>query len=244
VDFGSAGGTANLILGNRPADRARAFDGWIDEFRFYTGTGDGTFVENLRQASTPVVVTGLYPDGMTLMQGTNTLNFSASSASGINTTNIKVAVNGTDVSSSLSFGGGPTSRTVSYSGLTPNPTLLNNAALNAVRINIQITDDGGITTSNIVTYDAFSPANFTWESEDYDYATDPLSGPGAFFIDNPRYAFESAGDTYYQRQGWPPLTTATAAALTNRMSIAVAWTLWPPNSVSATVPMAVRPSAI
>jgi len=33
------GSTACLNLGNRP-DRNRSFDGWIDDFRFYTGAGD------------------------------------------------------------------------------------------------------------------------------------------------------------------------------------------------------------
>ena len=204
VDYGSGGGAATLMVGNR-LDRIRAFDGWVDEFRFYTGTGDATFIENLRQASTPVAISSLFPDGMSLLQGTNTLSFTASSANGINTSNIKVAVNGTDVSSGLDIGGSSTSRTVTYTNLPVNPILIGGAPLNAVRINISVTDNGGIITSNVITYDAFGKTNFMIECEDFDYATDPIFGPGGFYIDNPRYAFESAVDTYYQRQGQPPV---------------------------------------
>jgi Carbohydrate binding module (family 6) len=196
VNFGSSG---TLQIGNRiTGPRNRAVKGSIDEFRFYTGAGDATFVENIRQASIPVVVSGLYPDGMSLMQGTNTLSFTASSANGINTGNIKVAVNGTDVSSSLLIGGSSTNRTVSYTNLPVDPTLINNANLNAVRIDLQVTDNSGIIASNRVVYDAFSPDHFTWETEDYDF------GSGQY-IDNPTYAFTSAVDTYWQRAGTPPV---------------------------------------
>ncbi len=206
VDMGSgAGGTGNLLLGNRPSDRTRAFDGWLDEFRFYKGDADAAFIENIRQASTPVAITGLYPDGLRLMEGTNTLAFVASSANGIDPSGIKVSVNGKDVSSSLVMGGTANSRTVSYTGLPQDSTLVVNSPINAVALNISVTDKGGITTSNIITYDCFSPANFTWEAEDYDYAADPIFGPGGLFIDNPRYAFEAAGDTYWQREGQPPV---------------------------------------
>ena len=41
---------ASLFLGNSPA-RDRCFAGWIDDFRFYTGAGDSSFVESVRQAA-------------------------------------------------------------------------------------------------------------------------------------------------------------------------------------------------
>ncbi len=44
VQFGSAG---SLYIGNRQ-DWQRSFDGLIDDFRFYTGASDSTFVENIR----------------------------------------------------------------------------------------------------------------------------------------------------------------------------------------------------
>jgi len=56
------------------------------------------------------------------MQGTNTLSFTASSANTIDTNNVRVSLNGTDISSSLVFGGSPSAVTVSYTGLPVNPT--------------------------------------------------------------------------------------------------------------------------
>ncbi|MGC3957360.1 MAG: hypothetical protein QM813_05190 [Verrucomicrobiota bacterium] len=183
----------------------------MDDFRFYTGTGDDSFIETIRQASTPVAVTGLYPNGLSLMQGTNSLNFTVNSAAGINTSGIKVVVNGTDVSGSLVIGGTANNRTVSYTGLPVDPTLVANANLNAVTLGLQVTDTAGYSATNVVIYDAFNTANFTWEAEDYDYADDVFAGPANLFIDNPRYAFETAVDTYWQRQGMPPVDYADNA---------------------------------
>ncbi|PWU13202.1 MAG: hypothetical protein C5B50_19780 [Verrucomicrobia bacterium] len=196
INFGTSG---TLQIGNRLNGRARAVPGWLDEFRFYAGAGDVNFVESIRQSSCPVLISGLTPDGSTLMEGTNALSFTASSANTINTNSIKVALNGTDISSNLVFGGTPSAVTVSYTGLPVNPTLVNNANLNGARLGIRVTDAGGIIASNLYTYDTFSPTNFTWEVEDYNYSTNaPFSG-GGNFIDNPRYAFVSAADTYYQK---------------------------------------------
>jgi len=199
VNFGPTG---TLQIGNRLNGRARALPGWIDDFRFYTGTGNAAFIENIRQSSCPVVISGLTPDGSSLLEGTSNLSFTASSANTINTSAIKVSVNGTDVSSSLVFGGTPSAVTVSYNALPVNPTIVNNSSLNGVTLGIQVTDASGITTSNLYTYDAFSPTNFTWEAEDYNFTTQnpPFAGGGQF-IDNPRYAFVAAADTYWQRQG-------------------------------------------
>ena len=44
INFGASGA---LYIGNRQ-DRQRSFNGWIDDFRFYTGVGDSNFVENVR----------------------------------------------------------------------------------------------------------------------------------------------------------------------------------------------------
>jgi hypothetical protein len=196
VNFGTSG---TLQIGNRLNGRARGVPGWLDDFRFYTGTGDANFIESVRQASCPVIISGLTPDGSTLMEGTNTLSFTASSANTISTSSIKVSLNGTDISTNLVFGGSPSAVTVSYSGLPVNPPLVNNSSLNGVTLGIQVTDAGGIVASNLYTYDAFSPTNFTWEVEDYNYSTNTAFNGGGNFIDNPRYAFVSAPDTYWQR---------------------------------------------
>jgi beta-glucanase (GH16 family) len=54
IDFGASG---SIYIGNRQ-NRQRSFNGWIDDFRFYTGTGDANFVESVRlQAVNPPAVT-------------------------------------------------------------------------------------------------------------------------------------------------------------------------------------------
>jgi hypothetical protein len=198
VNFGTSG---TLQIGNRLNSRNRPVPGWLDEFRFYIGAADANKVESIRQESCPVVISRLAPDGLSLMDGTNTLSFTASSANTINTSGIKVSLNGADISPSLVFGGSPSAVTVSYTGLPVNPTLVNNAGLNGGAIlGIQVTDASGIVASNLYTYDTFSATNFTWEVEDYNYSTNPpLMGGGGNFIDSPRYAFVSAPDTYWQR---------------------------------------------
>jgi hypothetical protein len=53
VNFGASGA---LYIGNRQ-DRQRSFDGWIDDFRFYTGSADANFIETVRlQAITPPAI--------------------------------------------------------------------------------------------------------------------------------------------------------------------------------------------
>ena len=186
-------GTPSFSLGDRPS-RGRSFPGWIGDARFYTGSGNVNFIENVRKSSVPVVVSGLVPDGSTLMEGTNTLSFTATSPNGVNANGVKVYVNGTDVSSSLLFAPTTGGQIVTYTNLPVNPTLIQQANLNGVNVNINVTDVGGIFTSNSYVYDAFSPANFTWEAEDYDFG-------GGLFIDNPVYTFVGPGpDTYYQEQ--------------------------------------------
>ncbi len=189
---GTGGGTS-LSLGNRISG-ARDFPGWIGDFRFYTGAGDSNFVENLRQSDTAVVISNLNPDGSLLLQGTNTLTFTASSTNGISTNNIKVLVNGTDVSSNLSFSGTSTSLNVVYPNLPVNSTLLQQTNLNGVGVQIVVADNAGITTSNAYVYDDFSPTNFTWECEDYDFG-------GGLFIDNPAMSFTiDTNNSYYGEQ--------------------------------------------
>jgi hypothetical protein len=182
---------ATLSIGNRPSG-SRGFPGQIDEFRFYTGTASASFIENVREQSTPVAITGLVPDGSVLLSGTNTLTFTATSANGVNASGVKVLVKGTDVSSSLQFTPTTGGQIVTYTNLPVNPTLIQQSVLDGVGVTISVTDGGGIVTSNSYVYDAFSDLNFTWECEDYDFG-------GGFFIDNPVYTFVGPGpNTYYQ----------------------------------------------
>jgi hypothetical protein len=50
VDLAAAGGAATLTIGNRSTDNARALNGWLEDFRIYTGAGNSNFVESVRQA--------------------------------------------------------------------------------------------------------------------------------------------------------------------------------------------------
>jgi hypothetical protein len=183
IDFGSTGA---ICIGNRRA-KSRDFDGWIDDFRFYTGAGDATFVENLRStaAGNPPVVNNVYPDGTILQQATNTLSFSASSPGGYAITNVQVLLNGADVSSGLVVTGPASSKTVTYSNLQLNQ--IYTAAIEAWDTN------GSFGTFN-VTFDTFSPTNFIWEAEDYDFTTGSLGGQ---FIDNPVYTSTSQANSYF-----------------------------------------------
>jgi beta-galactosidase len=75
------GNAASLFLGNR-LDRARCFAGWIDDFRFYTGAGDLSFVESVRQSASG-------PSGLTAAPGNNQVSLSWNSLPGATSYNIK-----------------------------------------------------------------------------------------------------------------------------------------------------------
>jgi hypothetical protein len=75
------GSAASLFLGNR-LDRARCFAGWIDDFRFYTGAGDSSFVESVRQSASG-------PSGLTAVPGNNHVSLSWNPLLGAASYNIK-----------------------------------------------------------------------------------------------------------------------------------------------------------
>jgi len=105
------------------------------------------------------VLGGVYPDGSTLLQSTNTLAFTAMSAVGISSNNIVVTLNGVVVTN-LTFAGTSNNWSVSYSHLQPNT---NYTAV------ITITDSYGNMATSTVSFDTFSAAAYTWEAEDFDY---------------------------------------------------------------------------
>lgn len=79
VNFGNS---AALYVGNRQ-NLQRSFDGWIDDIRFYTGTADGTFVENIRRlAASP-------PSGLSATPGNNQVVLGWTAASGATGYNVK-----------------------------------------------------------------------------------------------------------------------------------------------------------
>jgi beta-glucanase (GH16 family) len=84
VNFGNS---AALYVGNRQ-NLQRSFDGWIDDIRFYNGTADGTFVENIRLlAASP-------PSGLSATPGNNQVALSWTAATGATGYNVKRSATG------------------------------------------------------------------------------------------------------------------------------------------------------
>jgi hypothetical protein len=135
--------------------------------------GDGNIFFDNAVLTAPLVyptISGLYPNGLAMMQATNTLAFTAAStATPINNSGIQVVLNGIDVSSNLVISGTSMSKNVTY------PLALNRAYTAA----IQVTDANGLVTSSTLTFDTFSTNYYTWEAEDYDYNS-------GLFFDNPQ----------------------------------------------------------
>jgi hypothetical protein len=202
--IGQVGGAANanrtytittsgtLAVGNRRTAttyNTRGLDGWLNDFRFYSGIGDAAFVEGIWASAlgNPPVITSIYPDGTLLLQGTNTLSFTASSPNGNNITNVDVVLNGADVSSQLAFvtngtPGTSTNLSVSY------PNLQLNRSSTAT---ITLRDSMGLIGTASFAFDTYNSTNFIWEAEEFDHD----SGQ---FIDNPLYTSYSTNGSYYQ----------------------------------------------
>ena len=185
----------SLILGNRGSGKTRGLNGWMEDFRFYTGlsTNNLSFVEGIREAIAPKipVISSPYPDGTSLLQGTNTFVFTAISASGFNLTNIDLKVNGVDVSANCTFvtngaAGTSTNVSVSYTGL-PQQTI-NTAVMTAI-------DGLGLVGSSSVTFDTFSPANYIIKAEEFDFTN-------GMFIDNPDYTATNGDPNSYYGNGY------------------------------------------
>lgn len=128
-------------------------------------------------------ITGVYPDGSTLVQGTNQLTFTVSSAShSIAQTNVTVTLNGL-TNHSLAFSGSTSSWHVSL------PLALNVTNYTAV---ISVTDDLGNSHSITRYFDTFDPASFAFEAENFDFS----SGQ---FIDNAVITSGPAGNSYFDQ---------------------------------------------
>jgi beta-galactosidase len=106
------GSTASLFLGNRLLDRQRDFAGWIDDFRFYTGAGDLSFVESIRQSAAG-------PAGLTGVAGNNLAYLTWNALLGATSYNIKRSTTS----------GGPYS-TVSTSGTVTGTNYVDSTAAN------------------------------------------------------------------------------------------------------------------
>jgi len=186
------GNPSTLVVGNRNYKGPRGFNGWMEDFRFYTNVAsagnNAGFVESIRQAIAPKIptITGVSPDGTSLLQATNTFVFNAISSSGFNLTNISLVLNGVNVSSGCTFttnGTGSTNVSVSYTGGLAQQQASNNAVMTA-------TDSLGLIGSSTVIFDTFSPTNFIVKAEEFDFN----SGQ---FIDNPVYTNVAEADSYF-----------------------------------------------
>ncbi len=184
-NIGSAG---SLFVGNNNT-RNRSLDGFIDDFRFYTGYGDLNFIEGIRREAAPTPIIGnFYPNG--LLEPTNAFTFTANSQNGINTnTGVQVILYGSDGSSNftnnvtaqLSFSGPQTNVTVRYVGLVSNTTYT------AV---ITVADTFGIAATTTANFDTYAPL-FVWEAENWDFNNGQ-------YIDNPIVSTNSLNSYYGQ----------------------------------------------
>ncbi len=109
------------------------------------------------------------PAGGPLFESTNTFAFNVTSGYGIPAGNIIVTVNGVAVKN-LVLIGSSNNWNVSYPHLLPNMVYT---------IVVAATDVNGNIATTTKSFDTFSPANYTWEAEDFDYG-------GGQFIDNPQ----------------------------------------------------------
>jgi hypothetical protein len=189
------GSTPWLLLGNRNFKGSRGFFGSMEDFRFYTGVSANNlnFVENIRKAIAPKLptITGIYPDGTALLQATNSLTFTATSASGFNLTNIDLKIDNLDVSSSCTFvtngtAGTSTNVSVNYTGLPQQS--INTAVMTAI-------DGLGLVGSATVTFDTFNPTNFIIKAEEFDFTN-------GMFIDNPDYTDTNGDPNSYYGYGY------------------------------------------
>ncbi len=105
------GDNASLDIGNR-LKRDRNFAGWIDDFRFYTGAGDISFVEGIRQSATG-------PAGLTAMAGNHQAALTWNALLGATSYNIKRSI----------FSGGPYD-TISISGTVTGTHFIDPTAVN------------------------------------------------------------------------------------------------------------------
>jgi autotransporter-associated beta strand protein len=135
------------------------------------------------------VIYNMYPNGNNLFEYTNALSFAAAATAGIATNHITVILNGSRATN-LIFQGSAVNWNVTSPGLALNT---------ADTATITVTDNLGQIISTTVNFDTFSPNNYSFEAEDFDYTGSPGNG---LFIDNPQtdaYAGLSgtAGIDYY-----------------------------------------------
>ncbi len=131
----------------------------------------------LEQISGPIppVITNIYPQYMIFVPPSSGVSFNVSSPSGfnINTNDIHLVLNGTDVSANLAFSGSSSNRAVFYNGLQSNTTY---------NVSITVTDSFNFTASANTYFETTwvgVPAyTYQWEAEDWDFSS-------GMYVDNP-----------------------------------------------------------
>ncbi len=113
-------------------------------------------------------ITGIYPNGATQFQHTNSLSFTVNSPVALNSSNVKLTVNGV-VRTDFTTGGTATAMTVSL------PLQLNQAYNVSILVQTPANDSASVSFR----FDTFSSSYYTWEAEDFDYN-------GGSFFDNPQ----------------------------------------------------------
>jgi type VI protein secretion system component Hcp len=129
-------------------------------------------------ANPPPYLNSFYPDGSSLFQNTNQLNFTVNSSVGISTNNITVNLDGQNVSG-LTFSGNQFAWNVSGPVRT-------NSYHTAI---ITMSDTAGTTISTNV-FGTFDAADYQLEAENYDYTSNGVSG---LFFDNQVNAYAGLG---------------------------------------------------
>lgn len=153
------GNIANVTFGGKQTYRATT-GGNMDM---------GLFMLVPAQADLPAV-SALFPAGTRPFETTNTLSFNVASQGGvISPQNIRLWLNGVDVSTNLQVTGVPSNRSVVY------PSLATNTMYNSI---LTVTNDNGVGIALTNHFDTFNETNIIVQAEDFDY-------DGGKFIPNP-----------------------------------------------------------
>ena len=155
---------------------ARFNGGSLETLRATTDNGNYNVNFYLLTPADPSVrplpsVSNFEPDGTGLFQATNELSFTADSSAGLSTSNIRLNLNGVNVTG-LSFSGSSSAWNVTY------PVKVNGSYTAIVTLT-----DGNGTISSTNVFATYSATNYQFEAEDYDYSNGVTAG---LFFDNPQ----------------------------------------------------------
>jgi hypothetical protein len=137
-----------------------------------SGGWNGNFVMLVPQDTIRPRISGLYPNGQAMFQRTNTLSFSASSSLPIATSNVFVTLDGV-LQTNLIISGTPTNLSVLCPGVSLDMPHSASIVVNTPN------NDGAVSSFY---FDTFSPNNYTFEAEDWDYNS-------GLFFNNPQLDF-------------------------------------------------------